>query len=585
MELTQQTVETALYEGRSHMSKSGRKRWSQHVLWDDRLPGFGLRITPTNRKSFIVSYRAAGRKRTKNIGRAGKLKLDEARRRAAEFLAAVAEEQPGAATRPPRVEGVATVAQLADAYLEQHLKGKVPSWYADQRLVQVHIKPSMGRASIAEVTQADLTNLRSRIGRRFPADARRLAVLLGGMFDWAAENGLWSKSSRASASASAAGSRHAPEPAGEPVPPPTAAELREGLERSETERRDLAERLDEVSASGAEMLARLGEQAAARRELETELARARRELDRARAGTAGPQAQEASRKQLANLRQSVEQLMASLQEARDEREEMAERLADLEVQDKARAKKTAALMRRRNELEARLLEEERQVAILKSQRDAGGGRVALWLTAGAIGGALLTFVALWSLEPGRAMTRVTAGPPAATTAGGTYGPVADLGRAAGELPADPGPGVPAAAADPGPAGEAEQETGDGSPAEPTDSGSAPDFAVAEAAVRSWAAAWSEQSVDDYLAAYSEQFVPPDGLERREWAARRRDRVQRPAWIRVTLGDMRQTVLGASRVRVDFEQRYETGSYADVVRKSLELVWEAGGWQIAAERVL
>ena len=70
MDLTETIVETSLYEGRSHMSKGGRKRWSQHVLWDDSLRGFGLRITSNNRKSFVVSYRADGRKRTKTLGRA-----------------------------------------------------------------------------------------------------------------------------------------------------------------------------------------------------------------------------------------------------------------------------------------------------------------------------------------------------------------------------------------------------------------------------------------------------------------------------------------------------------------------------------
>ena len=84
MKLTQKIVEAALYEGRSSMNKAGRKQWSQHVQWDDSLPGFGLWITPTNRKSFIVAYRAADQKHTKTLGNVGELKLDEARRRAAD---------------------------------------------------------------------------------------------------------------------------------------------------------------------------------------------------------------------------------------------------------------------------------------------------------------------------------------------------------------------------------------------------------------------------------------------------------------------------------------------------------------------
>jgi hypothetical protein len=111
----------------------------------------------------------------------------------------------------------------------------------------------------------------------------------------------------------------------------------------------------------------------------------------------------------------------------------------------------------------------------------------------------------------------------------------------------------------------------------------PDFAAVEEAVAAWAAAWSEQRVDDYLAAYSRKFVPTGGLGRGEWAAQRRSRVLRPASIRVSLGAVSQTVAGADRVEVTFEQSYETDTYSDRVTKRLDLVWEDGGWKITAEK--
>lgn len=165
MKLTPQVAETATYEGRSYVTKSGRKRWSRHVLWDDSLPGFGLRVTSTNRKSYFVSYRADGRKRTKTLGSTDELQLDEARRQAAEILDTVGEEPPRKASENPVAAGVETVAQLADAYLEHYLKANVPSWFADQRLMRTHIKPAMGRSSVAEVKQRNLASLRSRVAR------------------------------------------------------------------------------------------------------------------------------------------------------------------------------------------------------------------------------------------------------------------------------------------------------------------------------------------------------------------------------------------------------------------------------------
>jgi hypothetical protein len=198
MRLTQKIVDAALYEGRSYTSKSGRKRWRQHVLADDALPGFGLRISSSNRKSFFVSYRADGRRRTRTLGTVDRMSLKKARLLAAERLA----EAPPAADQGP-LDDIETVAQLANAYLDKHLKPNSPSWFADQRLIRTHIKPAMGRSPIAQVSQNEIISLTSRVGRRFPADARRLRSLLKGMFDWAEERGLWSRSAGAAEAAGA----------------------------------------------------------------------------------------------------------------------------------------------------------------------------------------------------------------------------------------------------------------------------------------------------------------------------------------------------------------------------------------------
>ncbi len=49
------------------------------------------------------------------------------------------------------------------------------------------------------------------------------------------------------------------------------------------------------------------------------------------------------------------------------------------------------------------------------------------------------------------------------------------------------------------------------------------------AVNAWAAAWADQRVDDYIAAYSGDYSTP-GLSRSEWERQRRDRLTRPEYI-------------------------------------------------------
>jgi hypothetical protein len=127
-----------------------------------------------------------------------------------------------------------------------------------------------------------------------------------------------------------------------------------------------------------------------------------------------------------------------------------------------------------------------------------------------------------------------------------------------------------------PVKEAQESTAP--PAEPVDP-----LVVAEETVRNWAAAWSEQRVDDYLDFYSSAFEPPDGLTRGEWNDQRRDRLTRPPWIRLEVEAIEATAATEDRVLVTFDQSYETPTYRDRVRKTLELEREGEVWKIIASR--
>jgi len=48
-------------------------------LWDAELRGFGLRVSPHGKKTFILQYRSGGRTRRMKLGNYGTITPDEAR--------------------------------------------------------------------------------------------------------------------------------------------------------------------------------------------------------------------------------------------------------------------------------------------------------------------------------------------------------------------------------------------------------------------------------------------------------------------------------------------------------------------------
>jgi EAL domain-containing protein (putative c-di-GMP-specific phosphodiesterase class I) len=102
-------------------------------------------------------------------------------------------------------------------------------------------------------------------------------------------------------------------------------------------------------------------------------------------------------------------------------------------------------------------------------------------------------------------------------------------------------------------------------------------------VNSWAQAWSDQRVADYLSSYARSFEPPDGMSRGAWEAQRRQRLLAPTSISVAIRDLEVTLPSPDLARATFLQSYKSPTFDDETRKTLELVREDGDWKIAVEQ--
>jgi site-specific recombinase XerD len=127
------------------------------VLFDDELPGFGVRVKPSGAKSWLIQYRNAhGRSRRFTLARFSVLTPEKARREAKLRLAEVAKGADPAADRRT-ARGAITVGELCDEYLEAG-KGRIKNstLLMDGSRIERHVKPLLGTRAVASLTPADL---------------------------------------------------------------------------------------------------------------------------------------------------------------------------------------------------------------------------------------------------------------------------------------------------------------------------------------------------------------------------------------------------------------------------------------------
>ena len=158
-------------------------------LWDDEIKGFGVKVTPTGKRTYIFKYRPKGggrrsQQRWYTIGTHGHLKPGEARDLAKRVGAAVADGKDPQADKFA-VREAPTLQELWDKYTVDHLPNRATSTQRNaEQLWRLYIKQSLGKRRVSDVTRQDIDRLHRKM-RATPYQANRTIALLSKMFNLA----------------------------------------------------------------------------------------------------------------------------------------------------------------------------------------------------------------------------------------------------------------------------------------------------------------------------------------------------------------------------------------------------------------
>lgn len=194
-------------------------RTSAYFVWCSELPGFGIRIFPTGKKTFYADYyNTDGQRKRMSIGPYGKLTLDEARKLARITLGSVLAGEDPALERKTRRSSI-TVSELCNDYIAAVEKGlvlgkgrrpkKASTLATDKGRIERHIKPLLGRQLVIDIRQSDVAKfirdvttgktaavektdkLRGKaVVEGGAGTASRTAGLLGGILSFAMSEGI-----------------------------------------------------------------------------------------------------------------------------------------------------------------------------------------------------------------------------------------------------------------------------------------------------------------------------------------------------------------------------------------------------------
>ena len=159
------------------------------IIWDRQVVGLGLKVFPTGRKAFVLSYRVGGAKRLATIARPGECNLAEARERAGKELIRIRGGEADPLTRRTDRDSRPTVNDGLDWFFGEWAPERVrigknkPSTIREYRLqADKYLRPALGSLAIADVTRHHVEGMVRRLSNR-PTQRNRVLAFTSRAFN------------------------------------------------------------------------------------------------------------------------------------------------------------------------------------------------------------------------------------------------------------------------------------------------------------------------------------------------------------------------------------------------------------------
>lgn len=181
--LTKKLIDSLKYDA------EGGKR---DIRWDSDIVGFGIRIYPSDKKSFIISYRHKGKKRLMTLGQYGNLTIDKARELAKKKFGEIAGGvDPLEKKRSDKKKNKWTVKIAFEDYLERYAKKRTRYWQQTKRSFEADILPVLGSTPIDEVSKDNIHKvIDSIVDRGSMIMANRTLAHMKKFLNWCVERNL-----------------------------------------------------------------------------------------------------------------------------------------------------------------------------------------------------------------------------------------------------------------------------------------------------------------------------------------------------------------------------------------------------------